>query len=69
MLSTNVKNARLITGLSVNEFAMKCDLPRASVFDIETGRVKNPGVIQICKICKGAKLTPNDLIPKEYWKK
>ena len=43
MLSINVKNARLITGLSVNEFAMKCDLPRASVFDIETGRVKIRG--------------------------
>ncbi|MDY3373341.1 MAG: helix-turn-helix transcriptional regulator [Terrisporobacter othiniensis] len=68
MISTNVKNARLNINLSMNQFAKKCNLARATLYDIETGRVKNPSVFQICKICKGAEITPNELIPKHYWR-
>lgn len=67
MLSTNVKNSRLSMNLSMNQFAKKCNLSRATLYDIETGRVKNPSVFQVCKICKGAGITPNELIPKHYW--
>ena len=68
MLSTNVKNARLNINLSMNQFAKKCNLARATLYDIETGRVKNPSVFQICKICKSTEITPNELIPKHYWR-
>lgn len=68
MLSNNVKNVRLNLGLSAREFANRCNISRATLYDIETGRVKNPCVFQICKICKGGNTTPNDIIPEHYWK-
>lgn len=67
MLADNIKKFRISLNLSQVKAAEICDLPRTTYRDMESSRVDNPTMYQICKLCKGFKATPNDLIPKKYW--
>lgn len=68
MLSENVLKYRNILGLSQVKTSKKCELPRTTYRDIESGKIKNPTLFQICKLCKGLEISPNDLIPNKCWK-
>lgn len=67
MLADNVLKVRISLGLSQVKFAEKCEMPRTTLRDIEKGKVQNPTLFQICRICIAGNITPNDLIPKEYY--
>ncbi|WP_195987037.1 helix-turn-helix transcriptional regulator [Clostridium sp. D53t1_180928_C8] len=67
MLSRSVLICRNLQGLSQVKAATLCRLPRTTYRDIESGKNSNPTLIQICKLCKGFSISPNDLIPKQYW--
>lgn len=69
MLGKNIQMYREAKGISKREMAKLCKLPRTTYRDIESGDIKNPTLFNICKLCRGFNLTPNDLIPKEFWKK
>lgn len=67
MLEKNILELRTERKLSQVAAAKICDLPRTTYRDIESGKVKNPTLYQICRICKGFNVSPNELIPKKYW--
>lgn len=69
MLRKNILRLRTEREISQLVAAEICSLPRTTYRDLEQGRVKNPTLSQICRLCRGFNVTPNDLIPKEYWKK
>ncbi len=68
MIALNINKIRKEKGLSIRKLAKDCKLSRTTLDDIEKGRVKNPGIMQICKICKGIGKSPNDIIPEELWR-
>ena len=67
-IATKVKSIRLEKGMNRHEFSKLCNLPRTTLINIETGKTKNPCIMQICKICKALKKTPNDIIPERYYR-
>ena len=67
MLEKNILKLRTERKLSQVVAARICNLPRTTYRDIESGKVKNPTLYQICRICKGFDVSPNELIPKKYW--
>lgn len=68
MLSDNVKKLRDKSGLSQADFAKVCNLPRTTYRGIESGKIENPCLKQVCKICAATGITLNDLIPEDYYK-
>lgn len=68
MIADKVKNLRKNMGLSQIQFCKLCNMPRATLYNIENGVTTNLCLKQICAICKGCNITPNDLIPEELYK-
>ena len=68
MLGKNVRMYREERGISQREMAKICELPRTTYRDIEDGKIRNPTLNNICKLCKGFGISPNELIPRKYWK-
>lgn len=68
MLENVLSNLRKEREISQVVAAKRCNIPRTTYRDLENGKVKNPTLFQICKLCRGFDITPNDLIPKEYWR-
>lgn len=69
MLSDNLIRFRREKEYSQAFLAKKCNLPRTTYRDIESGKVKNPTLYQICKLCIGLEISPNELIPEYYYKR
>lgn len=67
-IATKVKALRLEKEMNRHEFAKACNLPRTTLINIESGKTRNPCTMQICKIAKALKKTPNDIIPDRYYK-
>ena len=67
MLRKNILRLRTEREISQLVAAEICSLPRTTYRDLEKGRVKNPTLSQICRLCRGFNVTPNDLIPKHLW--
>ena len=68
MLSKKVLMYRNLQGISQNKISQICNLPRTTYREIENGKNSNPTLVQTCKLCRGFNITPNDLIPEEFWK-
>lgn len=68
MLGKNIQRYRREKGISQRETAKRCKLSRTTYRDIESGKVKNPTLFNICRLCRGLDVSPNELIPEEYWK-
>lgn len=69
MLSDALRRLRIEKGYSQAYLSKKCNLPRTTYRDIESGKVKNPTLFQICRLCIGLEITPNELIPEYYYKR
>lgn len=69
MLADNLIRFRREKEYSQAFLAKKCNLPRTTYRDIESGKVKNPTLYQICKLCIGLEISPNELIPEYYYKR
>lgn len=67
MLENVLSNLRKEREISQVVVAKRCNMPRTTYRDLENSKVKNPTLFQICKLCRGFDITPNDLIPREYW--
>lgn len=64
----SIKNLRESKGLSQVQFCDLCNIPRSTLYNLENGVTCNPTLKQICNVCRGLKITPNDLIPEEMYK-
>lgn len=69
MLSDSLNKLRTEKEYSQAFLAKKCNLLRTTYRDIESGKSKNPTLFQICRLCRGLGITPNDLIPEYYYKR
>lgn len=71
MLGNAIKELRKSRGLSLRKLAKKSNIAVSTLSEIERGvnGGRNPRVIYLIKLCKALEVTPNDLIPKEYWEK
>ena len=67
MLEKKILELRTERKLSQVEAAKQCNLARTTYRDLESGKVKNPTLIQICRLCRGFNISPNELIPKKLW--
>ena len=67
MLSDSIKKLREEKGMSQVKFCEAAGISRATLYNLEEGVIDNPTLKQICSICRGLKVTPNDVIPKELY--
>ena len=63
----NTEEYRNIRGLSISKLSYKSQVARGYITELEQGKYENPGLQTICKLCKALKVTPNELIVKEFW--
>lgn len=54
-------------GYSVRQLSIQSGVSRTYITGIEEGIYDNPGIKVICALCRTLKVSPNDLIEKEYW--
>lgn len=54
-------------GYSVRKLSIQSGVSRTYITGIEEGIYDNPGIKVICALCRTLKVSPNDLIEKEYW--
>lgn len=52
--------------LSKRELAKMSEISPSYITELEKGDY-DPNIKIICKLCKALRITPNDLIKKEYW--
>ncbi len=64
-----LKQYRLDKGLNGKELSLKSGVARGYITEMELGRYINPSIEVVCKLCIALEITPNDLIPKEMYKK
>lgn len=69
-LGNSIKSLREQQNLSQRELAKISGVARSTLNEIEneTNGGKNPRFLSLMKLCKALNITPNDLIPKEYYK-
>lgn len=68
MLKENLKMLRNEKELSIKQLSLRSGIARGYLSEIESGKYKNPSLDVICKLCKALEVSPNELIPEEYWK-
>lgn len=68
IVGTNLKKYRLLNHMSQLELSNISGISRNYISEVENGKYNNISIIYICKWCKALKITPNDLIPEEYWR-
>lgn len=54
-------------GYSVRQLSIKSGVSRTYITGIEEGIYDNPGIKIVCALCRTLKISPNDIIDKEYW--
>ena len=54
-------------GYSVRQLSIQSGVSRTYITGIEEGVYDNPGVKIICALCRTLKISPNDIIEKDYW--
>lgn len=54
-------------GYSVRQLSIQSGVSRTYITGIEEGIYDNPGIKIVCALCRTLKVSPNDIIDKEYW--
>lgn len=54
-------------GFSVRQLSIQSGVSRTYITGIEEGIYHNPGIKIVCALCRTLKVSPNDLIDKDYW--
>jgi repressor LexA len=62
MLGNKIKEVRKKLQLTQANLAKRAGIHQVSISDIETGKVPNPGFIQIMSIAKALRITPEELL-------
>lgn len=66
-LGKRLKMFRGGVGITKTELSIRSQLSRACISEIESDTHSNVTVFTLCSLCKALNVTPNDLIPKEYY--
>ncbi|MDY4979197.1 MAG: helix-turn-helix transcriptional regulator [Candidatus Onthovivens sp.] len=66
--SLNLKKIRCERELSISQLSYKCGIARGYLYELENNTYDNPSLKIICKLCRGLKISPNELINQELWK-
>lgn len=64
----DLKQIRIKRNLTTKALSDLTGVSRSYITELENGKYDNPGLITICALCKGLKLTPNELIPEKLYK-
>ncbi|MBK1811563.1 helix-turn-helix transcriptional regulator [Clostridium sp. YIM B02505] len=67
MIGKKLKELRKVKGYSISKLSLKSGVSRTFLGDLEKGKYSNPTLKVICSLCLALNITPNDLIPKEYY--
>lgn len=67
-IGTKLKRYRLSNNMSQLELSKISGISRNYISEIESGIYTNISIFYVCNLCKALKITPNDLIPEEYWR-
>ncbi|WP_300382104.1 helix-turn-helix transcriptional regulator [Clostridium sp.] len=67
-IGTKLKRYRLLNNMSQLELSKISGVSRNYISEIESGIYTNISIFYVCNLCKTLKITPNDLIPEEYWR-
>ena len=62
MLAKNIKEKRLNKGLGVKALANLVGVSNSVIFNIESGKTKNPRIDIVCKIAKVFNVTLDELV-------
>lgn len=62
-----LKELRNLKKLSISQVSYKSGVARSYLTELENGRYCNPSLNIICRLCKALRVTPNELINKDYW--
>ena len=60
-----IRNTRNISQIELSEIT---GISRSYISEMESGKYENVSINILCDLCRGLKLTPNDLIPEEMYK-
>lgn len=63
-----IKMVRVMNSQSKSKIAKLTGLSRSYISEIESGKYDNPSLNTILKLCKALECSPNDIIPKNYYK-
>lgn len=66
-IGTKLKRFRLSNNMSQLKLSEISGISRNYISEIENEKYTNISVEILCSLCRALKVTPNDLIPKEYW--
>lgn len=61
-LALNLKRLRMAQKLSLQELADKIEASKAHIWDLETGRSKNPSIELLTALAKALKVSVSDLV-------
>ena len=62
LIEENIKNIRKEKGLNYREMARLTGVAISTLCNLELGRIKNPSIRLLTKICKGLDIGVKDLI-------
>jgi transcriptional regulator with XRE-family HTH domain len=61
-LAAKIKNLRIRKGLSLQDLADRVESSKAHIWDLESGRSKNPSVDLLAKLAKALEVSIADLV-------
>lgn len=62
----NLKEIRLEKEISLDKLSAMSGIAKSTISELENGKHK-ASIDSICKLCRALKVTPSDLIKREYW--
>ena len=66
-IAENVRKLRTERRITQQELSDASGISRNTISEIETDTHSNTTIYVLCQLCKGFKLTPNHIIPKEMY--
>lgn len=66
MNTLKIKEIRMEKGMTAAKLSDLSGLSKSYISELEHGKYE-PTVLVACQICKGLKVTPNELINEELW--
>lgn len=67
-MNINLKHIREKRQWSIRKLAIISGVQHGYISELENGNKDNPSISVICKLCVALQVSPNDMIPEEYWK-